>query len=235
MATTGLTDAQCGPSCGCDGGFTARAWTEGELAALRAWQLDEPIAEVTSDPYAAGVDGGAADAVCAVVVTDAAAHRYVLRTFASRDAAEQAGALLTHDDACGVCSALDDLYVYAKDPDLGTPVRQCGLDTFNQGFAANRACLEALGFTRPCAQVWAYNTQHTRLKCLEPCLLLPEGTGHNLADGGLNRCLQCDEDESGPVFKAIAGRTRRNTGIATAICRPCGEARPVPHAYVDLP
>ena len=42
---------------------------------------------------------------------------------------------------------------------------------------------------------------------------------------------QRDEDESGAVFKAYAGRTRRNTGLASTICRPCAEVRPLVHAY----
>lgn len=54
---------------------------------------------------------------------------------------------------------------------------------------------------------------------------------YNLEDGTLNPCIQCDEDESGPVFKAVAGRTRRNSGLPNAICRPCSEVRPLVHAY----
>jgi len=51
-------------------------------------------------------------------------------------------------------------------------------------------------------------------------------------DGRLNACLQCDEDRSGPVFKAIAGRTRRNSGIQSSIPRPTEEIAPVIHDYV---
>ncbi len=54
---------------------------------------------------------------------------------------------------------------------------------------------------------------------------------YQLPDGALNPCLQCDEDRSGPVFKAVAGRTRRNTGIASALCRPCDEVSPLVHRY----
>ena len=54
---------------------------------------------------------------------------------------------------------------------------------------------------------------------------------YNEPDGALNACLQCDEDKSGPVFKAVAGRTRRNTGLANALCRPCSEVRPLLHRY----
>jgi hypothetical protein len=54
---------------------------------------------------------------------------------------------------------------------------------------------------------------------------------YNTPDGGLNACLQCDEDNRGAVFKAMAGRTRRNSGLATAICRPCDTVAPVIHSY----
>eukprot|EP00127_Corallochytrium_limacisporum_P003287 Clim_evm136s147 gene=Clim_evmTU136s147 len=36
----------------------------------------------------------------------------------------------------------------------------------------------------------------------------------------LNSCLQCDECRSGPIFQKYAGRTRRNSGIASGIDRP---------------
>jgi len=230
VAQTGLTAEQCAPSCDCGGQhWESPVWSQARLDALLAWTLDTPFTEVTVDPYASPVPARP-DAVCAVVVTDLAARRYTLQDFASPDAARDAGAYLTHHGACGVCSTLADLRVYAADPDLGAPVRQCGIDTFSKGWAANVSCLEGLGFTRPCAQIWAWNTQHTRSKCLEPCLLLG-GDPYHQADGGLNACLACDEKESGPHFKAVAGRTRRNTGIASAMCRPCSESAPVAHDY----
>lgn len=36
----------------------------------------------------------------------------------------------------------------------------------------------------------------------------------------LNPCLQCDECRSGPVFQKVAGRTRRASGLESAIARP---------------
>ena len=228
-AQTGLTAAQCQPSCACERPFISQEWTAERLAALRAWTLDVPFAEVTSDPYAADA-GARPDGVCGVVATDAAARRYRVETFAGEAEVKSAGGWLTHHEACGTCSTLQDLSVYAANPDLGAPVKQCGVDTFGMGFEANVRCLEALGFTRPCAQIWAWNTANTRSKCLDPCVRFG-GDAYHLADGGLNACLACDEEKSGPVFKAVAGRTRRNTGIASAICRPCSEARPVAHDY----
>ena len=46
------------------------------------------------------------------------------------------------------------------------------------------------------------------------------GEANNKPDGSLNDCLQCDEDVSGPNFKFFSGRTRRNSGIPSAIMRP---------------
>jgi hypothetical protein len=92
----------------------------------------------------------------------------------------------------------------------------------NRESGGRLACLERLGFTHPCAQIWAFNVRHTQDKCLGPCI--SPGFCH-LPDGTLNDCLTCDERESGPVFKAVASRTRRNTELATSICRTCTEAR----------
>jgi hypothetical protein len=53
----------------------------------------------------------------------------------------------------------------------------------------------------------------------------------NAPDGTLNPCLACDEEKSGSVFKAVAGRTRRRSGIPTAICRSCLGVFPAEHRY----
>lgn len=66
--------------------------------------------------------------------------------------------------------------------------------------------------------------------CLQPCLASFTDP-YNQPDGTLNPCLACDEMKSGPVFKAVAGRTRRNSGLPNAICRPCAEVQPLVHAY----
>lgn len=227
-AKTGLSAEQCQPSCGsCSTPILPTEWTPERLAALKEWTQETPFSELTADPYSADA-GTPSDGVCAVVPTGA--KRYRVETFADEAAAKTAGAFLTHHGACGVCSTLADLHLYASNPDLGAPVKQCGVDTFGMGFDANVRCLEGLGFTRPCAQIWAYNTANTRRACLDPCVRFG-GDPYHLADAGLNACLACDEEKSGPVFKAVAGRTRRNTGIPSAICRPCSEAQPVAHDY----
>lgn len=231
VAMTGLDGTQCKGTCACTG-FTSRDFTAAQLEGLLGWTLATPFEEVTVDPYrepAPEVPTG----VCAVVVEDLAAKRYRVETFADVAAVDAAGATLTHHEPCGRCSTLADFVVYARDRDVGAPVKKCGFDNFGAPIEKLTSCLEGLGFTKPCAQIWAWNVRHTQGKCLGPCLTIGDGAYHQ-ADGSLNACLACDEKESGPVFKAVAGRTRRNTGLASSICRPCSEAKPVAHAYPGL-
>jgi len=226
-AATGLSDAECGPTCTCgDAPWTAPTYDAADVDALLTWELSEPWVEPTVDPY---LDPPvAAGGVCGVV--DEGGGRYHLATYADAAAASAAGATLTHTDACGVCSTLADLAVYMGVNDLTAPVRQCGLDHLGGDAEAHLGCLQELGFTRPCAWIWYWNTLHTQDACLAECLAALDAP-YNEPDGALNPCLQCDEDESGPVFKAVAGRTRRNTGLPNAICRPCGEVVAIEHRY----
>ena len=225
---TGLSAEQCGPACPCQGGWQAPEYTEADIAALEALPLATPFEALDADPYATPDDHPLDDtSVCAVLVD---ATSYSLETFADDAAAEAAGGKVTHDGACGRCSPLQDLAVYMRNGDLTGPVRECGILGLSEGEDAQLDCLRDLGFTDPCAQIWAYNTTHTRTVCLDVCLDLLNAPYHE-EDGSLNACLQCDEDLSGPVFKAVAGRTRRNTGLASALCRPCEEVRQVVHRY----
>jgi hypothetical protein len=229
-ATTGLDETLCAPECdACGDGWQERPWTAERIEALRGYELAEPIAELASDPYAVAPSPAPEGSVCGVVVEDVSTKRYRLATYASESEAAMAGAITTHGGGCGVCSSLADLAVYASELDLTTPVRACGIQASGD-FDANVTCLEELGFSRPCAQIWAYNTAHTRDNCLSICTELL-GAPYHEPDGSLNACLQCDEDVSGPVFKAVAGRTRRNTGIASALCRPCDEVLRLEHDY----
>jgi hypothetical protein len=164
------------------------------------------------------------------VLGDAAAkpRPYDLVTYPSEEAARAAGAKVTHFGRCGVCSSLANLATYVRQNDLTAPVRECGLSGGSED--EHVACLQALGFERPCAQAWYWDTVHTKEKCLGVCLA-ELANPYQRPDGTLNPCVQCDEDESGAVFKAVAGRTRRNSGLPNALCRPCSEVRPLVHAY----
>jgi hypothetical protein len=236
IAKTGLDDDECSPRCACAGEtFEPPEYDATFIQSLvDDYVLETPFAPLASDPYeAAPPPEDTADAVCAVLLTgDPGAHprAYRLVTYPSMKAAEAAGAHPTHYGHCGVCSTLDNLAVYMRENDLSSPVRACAFATSADGGDGVLDCLRAIGFDLPCAQIWAFNTEHTREECLDTCL---ENftSPYNSPDGGLNPCLACDEEKSGAVFKAVAGRTRRNSGLPNAICRPCAEVRPLVHAY----
>ncbi len=206
------------------------------IASLRAKVPVEPPSALIADPYVrwAGQPPAAAPegTVCAVRFEADGTH-YRLATFPGADAARRDGFAPTHEGACGACSTLQDLAVYLERRDLTTPVRWCGVRLID---ARALACLEALGFSRPCAQIWLYDARHTRHACFAVCMTSwLEGEASAGPDGRLNDCLRCDEERSGPIFKAVAGRTRRNSGIRSSIPRPDEEVAPVVHDYVPGP
>ncbi len=228
---TGLDSKTCRPTCENCGseGWSPPAYGAREFADWRSRILLNSPATPASDPYLnpPPATPASSDAVCAVE-TDPDGYR--LADYPSPDAAREAGASPTHFGSCGLCSPLADLAVYAENPELTEPVRACGLSFFAGPPEDHVACLLALGFTEPCAWIWYYNTVHTREACGAVCLAALDDPW-NLPDGSLNECLACDEEESADVFAAVAGRTRRNTGLASSICRPCGEVRPLDHSY----
>lgn len=226
VATTGLSNDQCQPLCACNG-FYSTTFSPEDIAQLRTWTLVDSVALLTSNPYDFPAPNNP-DSICAVVVQDLTLKSYSLASYESPKAALEDGAILTHFDACGKCSSLQDFTVYAENLDVGADVRQCILNNLNTPFDTLVACIEGLGFTKPCAQIWAYNAKNTQAECFAICI---SDTLYNNPDGTLSDCLQCDETKSGPIFKAIAGRTRRNTGIASSICRFCNEVQFVPHDY----
>lgn len=228
--STGLGADQCAPTCSDCGGepWSPPTYSATDFAQWRSLKHLNPPEIPTSDPYAAPqLRQDSADAVCAVIRQG---DGYTLQDFDSSADAQKADALPTHFGHCGLCSSLADLAVYAEQPELTEPVRACGLEHLTDPAEEHVACLEALGFTAPCAWIWYYNTINTRVACAAPCFAALEQPWHQ-TDGSLNECLQCDEDESGPVFKEVAGRTRRNTGLPSTICRPCSEVRPLEHRY----
>jgi hypothetical protein len=230
-ATTGLTEAQCTPSCTDCGAapYLPPTFDDAALATLTTLVNDTPSALLTANPYAEGsAEPIPEGSVCALSPTTPGHYR--LDTFASASAARDAGAEVTHTGVCGQCSSLNNLAVYIAQQDLTEPVRACGLLAMRENDAAAFDCLLALGFDEPCAQIWQFNTKHTQLKCLGVCLAALDDPYH-LPDGSLNPCLVCDEVQSGPVFKAVAGRTRRNSGLPNALCRPCSEVTPLEHSY----
>lgn len=175
--------------------------------------------------------------VCAVRFMDPDRSSYELRRFDSSPEAEESGFIVTHQGRCGSCSTLEDLAIYLSVPDLTTPARHC---TRRFGINSKKQCFqERIGFTPYCSESWAYNASNTRRECLGTCisdygffnLLFRRYPGPNTDDNGqLRSCLRCDEEMSGPGFKYSAGRTRRNSGIQSAIKRTESEIFPVDHS-----
>lgn len=93
-------------------------------------------------------------------------------------------------------------------------------------------CLKNIGFSDECAKIWQYNIKHTKSECFSVCIW-SWITDEDFCkpDGTINDCLQCDEDKSGPNFKYFSGRTRRNSGIPSAICRPPETVYNMTHCY----
>jgi len=231
---TGLTTACCQPSISCNGtNWTAPPYDAAFIASLVSdWTLETPYPPLTTDPYALPAPpDDPFETVCGVLPTGATAtpRTYRLVTYGTEKAARDAGASPTHFGHCGVCSTLENLAVYMRENALTAPVRACGISSGGD-FTANVACLRKLGFDLPCSQIWAYNTAHTRSVCYDVCIAALCAPYH-LPDGRLNDCILCDEQKSGAVFKGVAGRTRRNSGLPNALCRPCSEVRPLVHAY----
>jgi hypothetical protein len=159
-------------------------------------------------------------AVCARVY-DTPCERYSLRTFSSEEAALKSGAVLTHKRACGVCSTTQDVGVYLRIPDMTKKGKICGLEAA-LSTKLGVECFEKLGFTSPCATIWTYDAQYDLKHCGEICLeelFAPDNGPPPFCK--INKCLACDEDKAGPLFKAFAGATRRRSGILSTIVRPC--------------
>ena len=174
--------------------------------------------------------------VCAVGFDGLARADYRLRTFPDRESALGEGYVITHRHHCGTCSSLRDLAVYIAKPDLTSPTRSCARRLTAGGV---KACLmDEVGFEERCAETWTYNVLHTRRQCAAACIahyglwnVLTDRMGDAHADksGNLNPCLACDEHTSGPGFQYAAGRTRRTSGLMSAINRPAVENHPVDH------
>ncbi len=168
--------------------------------------------------------------VCAIKYQDPSKKTYLINTFSTKEQALSNNYIITHQGACGACSTLYDLVAYLKQ-NLTGPVRKCGAFTF-LSMKLSLDCLLGLGFTQSCAEIWYYNTVNTKAKCLNVCLLSwMTNEPYVKENGQLNDCLQCDEDQSGPVFKYYSGRTRRNSGIRSEIDRPADEIYKINHCY----
>lgn len=193
--------------------------------------IDNPI-RLCADPYSTEKITKREtwpDSVCGIRLNKLT-RRYVLKTFPDAIIARTVGFKVTHYGNCGTCSTLQDLEVYRKKTDLTGDVRKCSLLLIQKALAVN--CLKNIGFSDYCAETWYYNMVNTGRKCFFVCMISwLKRENYNNPDGSLNTCLRCDEEESGPVFKYYAGRTRRNSGIESEIRRPKDQIHQIIHDY----
>ena len=174
--------------------------------------------------------------VCAVRFADSARVDYRLRTFPDAESAVAEGHVVTHRRHCGTCSPLRDLAAYMARPDLTSPARTCARRLTAGG--VKRCLMEEIGLSERCAETWTFNVLHTRRRCAGACIghyglwnvLTNDMDGARTDENGsLNPCLACDEYASGPGFRFAAGRTRRSSGLVSAIPRTAVEMYAVDH------
>ncbi|GMH52229.1 hypothetical protein TrRE_jg6540 [Triparma retinervis] len=160
---------------------------------------------------------------------------YEMESYPSEEAALADGAFVSHLGACGLCSTAQDLAAYMANPDMTSAGKKCAAKgIINEHWG--RKCYEDLGFTTPCATIWNYDGVYDGKECAWTCIknLSADNNGPPpLCE--LNDCLQCDEDKAGPVFKDFAGRTRRRSGLPSAIARSCSEFPQIIHESCPEP
>jgi hypothetical protein len=166
--------------------------------------------------------GAGTNKVCGVLYSNDCAL-YSIENFDDQTQAEEAGAMVLHTEGCGVCSTLQDLAVQMKNTDLRNEGEACSQKTLLK-FADGVQCFIDVGFTPPCADLWAKNALSTTEGCFGICFVSDATDSPNNGPPPqceLEDCLQCDEDFSGPVFQKVAGLTRRSAGLLSDIARPC--------------
>ncbi|KAF2068793.1 hypothetical protein CYY_009885 [Polysphondylium violaceum] len=159
---------------------------------------------------------------------------YYLVNYTSAQEAQEAGAYVTHLHSCGYCSTTQDLAAYMKYMDLTSPIRDCAIVSFISKEISLDCIQKVAQFSHSCSIIWLYDSLNTRKYCLDICLYdyihhVPNNVPTNSTI--LNDCLACDEEKSGPVFKVVAGRTRRDSGLKSAINRPPDSIYNITHYY----
>lgn len=224
---SGLNAQMCNTSCVCEEGQSPLTLLmNSPVFNFQAMNEPPPLVD---DPYLSSEPPPSLQGVACVIELDEMNQTYRLET---RLYSEASPSMITHLGPCGACSSMRDLKVYLENIDLTEPVRSCGLKGLTQGQEESVNCLRDIGFSEPCAMIWYFNTLNTRTQCLDVCLSQLNASYVN-EQGELNPCLACDEEKSGAIFKAYAGRTRRNSGIPSAICRPCNSVSPISHNYLE--
>jgi hypothetical protein len=154
-------------------------------------------------------------AVCAFVSIDpsCSGRQYTVQDFESADAAAASSngtAQVIHSGPCGVCSNAIDLAVRMENIDtLKSASIGCGFDYAVGGnnFANLVTCYEKVGFTNPCATLWAHYTATNSKLCAAVCIPTSDGIAMNdvtQPDCPYTACYNCSTS-FGEDFNMLAG------------------------------
>jgi len=217
--------------------------TQQTIDAFKKQTLTNPM-DLPCDPYedenckTVPPQTGNDKSVCVATYSDDSCGSYKLTTMTHEafDLLPSSRSIVTHTGACGVCSTMQDLAVYASIFDMTSAGKKCGVKTMISE-SWGTSCFEDLGFTTPCAKIWMLDAKYDTKGCKWICIKQLFKAYNLPPDCRLNECLQCDEDVAGPLFKKFAGRTRRRSGLESAIARPCASVAEIQHnpCPSDLP
>jgi hypothetical protein len=168
--------------------------------------------------------------VCGIIYNDTNTNcsTYKMITFQTMNDALKENAYVTHIGSCGLCSTTVDLSVYLKQ-DFTSAGKKCatiGLINEKEGIK----CYQEIGLTYECAKIWNYDGIYDGKICGNICLnYLTKPNNGPPPECNLNQCLECDEDNAGPIFSLFAGRTRRRSGLLSEIIRNCSSISNLTH------
>ena len=182
------------------------------------------------------------DGFCAFVfevggsATECQGRRYSLVTFATEDEVPSTG-VITHQGACGVCSSAQDLATRMKTVDtFRQDIAACQTQG-GQNFTELQTCIEEVGFTSHCANLWAHFAATEPEVCADKCQGIDFDAPFNGPPPGcdLPECFQCTAVFIGDDLEQLAGRTMPNSGIVENVARPCTSFYPVVHDPCPVP
>ncbi len=125
-------------------------------------------------------------------------------------------------------------YALCIDEDFTTSGKVCAsIGLFDE--QAGLACYMDIGLTMECAKIWNYDGIYDGQACGKICTkeLKYPNNGPPPACA-LNDCLECDEENAGPIFSSVGGRTRRRSGLRSEIIRDCSSIAHIDHVPCNL-
>jgi hypothetical protein len=137
-----------------------------------------------------------------------------------------------------VCSSAHDLWVRIREfTELESNSVFCAtsytLSVGDDRFEKMIQCYEEMGFTSPCATLWAHFGAVNAISCATFCFPNSQGvTTLNLDPPTCEfaPCLACSQTPQAE-FDVLSGRTLQNSGITERIIRPCSAFSRVEHDY----